>query len=60
MSGSADDLGAPEATDFVLEENKTAMVTSITQKGALENYEKNRYATEENEEEMSAKQKKNG
>ena len=35
-------------------------MTSVTQKEALENDEKNRYATEEDEREMSAKQKKNG
>ncbi|XP_053786274.1 collagen alpha-4(VI) chain isoform X4 [Desmodus rotundus] len=60
ISGLAADLGAPEATDFFLEENRTAMMTSVTQKEALENDEKNRYATEEDEREMSAKQKKNG
>ncbi|KAF6098972.1 hypothetical protein HJG60_003131 [Phyllostomus discolor] len=59
MSGPADDLAAPEATDFGLE-NRTTMMTSITPKEALENYEKNGYATEENEQEMSAKPKKNG
>ncbi|KAK1332450.1 hypothetical protein QTO34_007127 [Cnephaeus nilssonii] len=60
ISGFADDLEALEATHFFLEENRTAMMTSITQPEALENYEKNGYATEENKQEMSAKQKKNG
>lgn len=36
------------------------MMTSITQPETLENYAKNGYATEENKQEMSAKQKKNG
>lgn len=35
-------------------------MTSITQQEVLENYEKNGYAIEENEQGMSAKQKKNG
>ncbi|XP_059519982.1 collagen alpha-4(VI) chain-like [Myotis daubentonii] len=60
ISGFADDLEALEATDFFLEENRTATMTSVTQQEALENYEKNGYATEEKEQEMSAKQKKNG
>ncbi|XP_053525526.1 collagen alpha-4(VI) chain-like [Artibeus jamaicensis] len=59
VSGFAADSEALEATDFVPEENRTATMTSVTQR-ALENYEKNKYATEENEQEMSAKQKKNG
>lgn len=36
------------------------MMTSVTQKEAPENYEKNGYAAEENEQEMLAKQKENG
>ncbi|ELK25326.1 Collagen alpha-4(VI) chain [Myotis davidii] len=60
VSGFADDLEALEATDFFLEENRTATMTSVTQQEAFENYERNGYATEEKEQEMSAKQKKNG
>lgn len=60
ISGFADDLEALEATEFFLEENRTATMISVTQQEAFENYEKNGYATEEKEQEMSAKQKKNG
>lgn len=60
VSGFDDDLEALEATDFFLEENRTATMTSVTQQEAFENYERNGYATEEKEQEMSAKQKKNG
>lgn len=60
ISGFADDLEALEAADFFLEENRTATMTSITQQEAPENYEKNGDATEENEQEMSSKQNKNG
>ncbi|XP_015995740.2 collagen alpha-4(VI) chain isoform X4 [Rousettus aegyptiacus] len=59
IAGFADDLEAFEATDFLLESG-TAMMTSVTQKEAPENYEKNGYAAEENEQEMLAKQKENG
>nr|KAF6420632.1 hypothetical protein HJG59_009362 [Molossus molossus] len=60
ISGFADNLEALEATDFFSEENRTATMTSLTQQEALEKYEKNGYAAEENEQEMSARQKKNG
>ncbi|XP_066206901.1 collagen alpha-4(VI) chain-like [Saccopteryx leptura] len=59
ISGFADDLEAREATDFFLEETTTATMTSITQQEALENYERNGYATEKNEQETAVKQKKN-
>lgn len=59
IAGFADDLEAFEATDFLLESG-TAMMTSVTQKEAPENYEKNGYVAEENEQEMLAKQKENG
>ncbi|XP_058409325.1 collagen alpha-4(VI) chain-like [Diceros bicornis minor] len=60
MSGSADDLEALEAIDFFLEENIKATMPSIAQQEVLENYGKNAYAAEENEEEMPAKQKETG
>ncbi|XP_037701037.1 collagen alpha-4(VI) chain-like [Choloepus didactylus] len=57
MSGFGDDLEALEATDFFLEEESTAMMTSVTQQETLKNHhENNEYDTGENEEETQAKQ----
>lgn len=59
IPGAADELKAFEATDMFLE-NRTTVMTSVTQQEALENYEKNQYATEEKEQDMPAKRKVNG
>ncbi|XP_019522691.1 PREDICTED: collagen alpha-4(VI) chain-like [Hipposideros armiger] len=56
ISGFADDLEPFQATDIFLE-NRTAMMTAVTQQEALGSYEKNRFAAEEKEQEMPAKQK---
>lgn len=59
ISDFADDLEPFEATDIFLE-NRTAMMTAVTQQEALESYKKNQFAAEEKEQEMPAKQKEKG
>ncbi|KAM6161015.1 collagen alpha-4(VI) chain-like [Erethizon dorsatum] len=56
MSGFAHNIEALEATDIFLEEKRKGMMTSITQQEVLENYEKNKYNIDENEQETPAKQ----
>ncbi|XP_077607002.1 collagen alpha-4(VI) chain-like [Crocuta crocuta] len=60
ISGFADNLEALETTDFFREEHRKAIVKSITQQEALENYQKNRHDAEGHEQEMPAKQKRIG
>uniref|UniRef100_A0A8C5YFR0 VWFA domain-containing protein n=1 Tax=Microcebus murinus TaxID=30608 RepID=A0A8C5YFR0_MICMU len=56
MSGIAGDLEALEATDVFLEEKRKGMTTPTTPQEALENYEKDEYDIEKNEQETPAKQ----
>ncbi|XP_074168927.1 collagen alpha-4(VI) chain [Rhinolophus sinicus] len=57
ISAFADDSEEFEAIDIFLK-NRTATMTAVTQQEALENYEKNQYAAEEQE--KPAKQKEKG
>lgn len=54
-SGLTDDLEALEAAGSFREENREATLTSITQREALENYEKSSYAAEGNYQKDPAK-----
>lgn len=54
-SGLTDDLEALKAAGSFREENREATLTSITQREALENYEKSGYAAEGNHQKDPAK-----
>uniref|UniRef100_A0A8C6QF76 Collagen, type VI, alpha 4 n=1 Tax=Nannospalax galili TaxID=1026970 RepID=A0A8C6QF76_NANGA len=59
-SASAYDSEALEAADLFLEEERKGMMTALTQQEVVENYENNKYDSEENGQETPARERNPG